>query len=222
MDEIQFKNALKEDDTFSLSWECIVKQFNKLYSTSNHYPCMLHASIGGNDYLQGTTIYKNDQQEHLVTFGMTNLYPDESDIGDKFSGFGYEMTAKWKNNNCDSDKIIYNFIAHHFARYTYTQNAKLFDGHTVICDVQAKLDQLGIKEKSNIKAFVVVNDTEVKTINTLCGEIQFLQLIGITEEELNLVREDFFYGYLIATEIKKDNPLLLNVLYREKNYIPKI
>ncbi|MFI3329608.1 MAG: suppressor of fused domain protein [bacterium] len=217
----EFKLKVEQEDDWAPGWEAIENAFSKKYDKEPlHYVCTLHASMGGNDFLNGTSIYQNESQEHLVTFGMSELFVDEECFGDEYSGWGYEMTAKWSS---DKDQSVYrpffNHLVHHFARYTFTQSADFSDGHVVICNVANHLNNLGIKAESNIAAFVSVYDTEIETLNTCYGEVMMLQLIGLTHEELELVREDMFNAYLITEKIRKDNPLLLNDLLRKKSYL---
>ncbi|MFI3328882.1 MAG: suppressor of fused domain protein [bacterium] len=216
----QFRKKTQDED-WAPGWDAIDEAFDNAYPEGDdHYPCSLHASIGGNDFLNGSSIYKNDTQEHLITYGMSELFVDEECFEEQYSGWGYEMTAKWST---DKDSTVYRsfflHLAQHFARYTFQQNAAFSNGHVVICNVQNHLNQLGIEAESNIAAFVAVNDTQIKSLDTCYGEVELLQLVGLTNEELELVREDMFNAFLITEKLRKDNPLLLNDLLRKKSYI---
>ncbi len=212
-----YELKIKQDSDWAPGWEAIEIEFNKAYTSKPiHLVSNLHSSLGGNDFLYGTSIYTKDNYNHMLSFGMTELFADSDLLGQEESGYGYELTVKW---SCDKDQTVYqsllNYILHHFARYTYLNNAPLGDGQSIICDIETKLQELGMSESSNIKAFTIVKDTTVNTIQTPHGTVQFLQLVGLTDEELDMVREEHWVSMLIASKLREKDTNLLFDLNRE-------
>src|SRR5207247_650469 len=60
-----------------------------------HYGPVQKYAEGGNDPLDGVSVYKNldPPHWHYITFGLSELYEKESDIPD-VSGFGFELTFR--------------------------------------------------------------------------------------------------------------------------------
>lgn len=75
------------------SWEAIESALEKIYDPANerHYSPKLHASLGGEDYLDGVSVFDSAEgtpHRHLVSFGMSELYYDPQSSQDEFSGWG--------------------------------------------------------------------------------------------------------------------------------------
>ena len=58
-------------------------------------------------------------------------------------------------------------------------------------------------------------------IDTPNGRVEFLQMVGITQRELDWLREDPSVGRVerLINMMRKDNPLLITDLKREKEYV---
>lgn len=78
---------------------------------------------------------------------------------------------------------------------------------------------LHIGVESEITALIVVNDTEVKGINTFHGKVEFIQFVGITQRELELLKEDSNQLEFLIDNMKKDNPFLITDMNRIKSYL---
>ena len=63
------------------------------------------------------------------------------------------------------------------------------------------------------------DDTEVSGIDTIYGRVDFLQFVGITSEEYEMLKEDPSKAKLLVEAMKKDNPYLVTDLGREKSYL---
>ncbi len=78
---------------------------------------------------------------------------------------------------------------------------------------------LHIGTDSNITALLVVNDTEAEGINTVHGKVEFMQLVGITQRELELLMENRKKADVLIEEMKKDNPFLITDMKRTDSYL---
>ena len=53
------------------------------------------AAFGGDEYLDGFAVYDTGKgYQHIVTYGMSELYPSMAAFGAEYSKWGYEMTMK--------------------------------------------------------------------------------------------------------------------------------
>ena len=93
----EYEAKFSEDD--APGWDAITGALEKIYDPANerHYASRLHASLGGEDYLDGVSIFdsiKGTPHRHLVSFGMSELYYDPQSSQDEFSGWGFEFSMR--------------------------------------------------------------------------------------------------------------------------------
>ena len=170
----------------ALGWDAITAEFERVYPgqmNPKHYGTLLKWRFGGNDPLDGISIYDGVDYWHFVTYGMTELYEKEEE-NDGISGFGYEMTFKLKKDDYPDEegelKCICG-ILQAIARITFGNNEIfrpyefLYTGQTTGIDAY---------QKSNITGFICLPDTSVNTIETPNGKVEFLEFIGMTDAEL--------------------------------------
>ena len=86
-------------------------------------------------------------------------------------------------------------ILSNLARYTYTQK-KFFQPYEYISGGGQSL-HIGVE--SNITALLTISDTEAQTQDTLYGKTEFIQLVGITESELQALINDRDNAYFFLT-----------------------
>ena len=91
----EYEAKFSEDD--APGWDAIAGALEKIYNPTNerHYASRLHASLGGEDYLDGVSIFdsiKGAPHRHLVSFGMSELYYDHQSSQNEFSGWGFEFS----------------------------------------------------------------------------------------------------------------------------------
>ena len=101
------------------------------------------------------------------------------------------------------------------ARYTY-KSEKYFNPEE---SVQGNGTSLHMGTDSMITALITVEDTTAKTLNTVHGEVSFIQMVGITEDELNAIKEDRNNIHKLIEMMKKDNPQLITDMKRNFSYL---
>ena len=170
----------------ALGWDAITAEFERVYpgqTNPKHYGTVLKWRFGGNDPLDGISIYDGGDYWHFVTYGMTELYEKEEG-NDGVSGFGYEMTFKLKKEAYPDEegelKCICG-ILQAIARITFG-NSEIFRPYEFLYTGQTT--GIDAHQKSNITGFICVPDTSVNTIETPNGTVEFLQFIGMTDAEL--------------------------------------
>ena len=87
-------------------WLNIVKEVLRVYpgqTKPKHYGTLVKWRLGGNDPLDGISIYDGGDFYHFVTFGLTELYEKQS-RNTELSGYGYEMTLKLKKYKFEDEE----------------------------------------------------------------------------------------------------------------------
>ena len=183
-EEISSKPEEKEVE--AIGWHAIEEEFLRIYpgqTNPKHYGTILPWMLGGNDPLDGISVYDGGDYWHFVSFGQTEIYEKESDVKE-ISGYGYELTFKLKKDNYEDEEAEIRNICGNLqmiARLTFTKNEIfqpfefIYTGQTVGIDA---------KQKSNLTGFITIKDPTVETIDTPNGKVEFLELIGMTDAEL--------------------------------------
>lgn len=215
----EFREKVKEQEDWAPGWDAIEAVFEKLYpgQTPAHYGTNMEkrAIFGGDQYLDGYSIYDSKGgYKHLVTFGMTELYIEESALGKEWNKWGYEMTMKLAEKDIESCLWATNLLSS-LARYTYTQE-RYFEPFQYIAGSGGSICP---NRESKITALLTVADTEAQPTETIYGRTEFIQLVGITEAELTKLKEDRGCIELLYERMKQDNPYLVTDLNRTKSYI---
>ena len=173
-------------ETPALGWDAITAEFERVYpgqTNPKHYGTVLKWRFGGNDPLDGISIYNGGDYWHFVTYGMTELYEKEEG-NDEISGFGYEMTFKLKKDDYPDEegelKCICG-ILQAVARITFG-NSEIFRPYEFLYTGQTT--GIDAHQKSNITGFICVPDASVNAIETPNGTVEFLEFIGMTDAEL--------------------------------------
>lgn len=221
----QYKQYAKENEDWTPGWEAIDRAFESIYHEQKpkHYATNLisRASLGGDQYLDGYSIYKSEHgYSHIVTYGMSELYVNEESFGGEWSGWGYEMTFKLMSKNPQDCLWVFNI----FANLAFLTNTKenFLQNLQFIAGDNKPIDRVS---NSQITGLIIVYDTEILSSNTPHGRLDFLQLVGITQKELEHIAR-FEDEEASKAEIQKlvhrmqeDNPYLVTNMQRDKNYI---
>lgn len=207
----EYKKRASAQNDWAPGWEAIDLVFSKLYPNQEpaHYGTLLHtrSRLGGDEYLDGYSIYQSPNgYKHLLTYGMTTLYTNEESFGGEWSGWGYEMTIKLKEDSNEDCMWAIHMLSN-LARYTFTQK-RFFEPFQYISG-NGKSIHIGVE--SAITALLVVNDTEAEGIDTVHGRVDFLQLVGITQQELEILIEDYTQAKILVENMRKDNLYLITV-----------
>ena len=215
----EFRKRLEEEKDWAPGWQAIDQEFERIYpgQEPKHYGTNMayRAMFGGNEYLDGCSLYLSDNgYRHLVTYGMTELYADEKMLGAQWNKWGYEMTMKLPEQ--DSEKCLWAVdMLSNLARYTYTEK-RYFEPFQYVAGNGTSICK---DRKSDITALMTVYDTEVNAIDTIYGRTEFIQLVGITEYELEMLKKDVDNPAKLYERIKQDNPYLVTDLSRTKSYL---
>lgn len=174
----------------SSGWDAITTECNRIYpkqENPKHYGTLISWSLGGNDPLDGISVYDGGDYWHFVTYGLSELYEKETD-DKEYSGYGMEFTFKLKKYNYDDEEQEIKCICgilQAIARITFTKGEifntfeYLYTGQTAGIDA---------KKQSNITGFITVPDGKFQTLNTPNGKVEFVEFIGVTNREIEAVK----------------------------------
>lgn len=219
MTKEEFLAKVDEDPEWTPGWEVIDREFERLYPGQKpaHYATNLvaRASFGGPEYLDGYSVYDSPKgYKHIVTYGMTELYANEEMLGAEYNNWGYEMTMKLKAESVEDCLWALDLLGN-LARYTYTQD-RFFEPYQYISGGGNSIHQ---GEDSAITALLTVADTEAMTQESIYGKTEFIQLIGITQQEFEAIKEDRENAKLLVERMKVDNPDLVTDMSRTHSYL---
>lgn len=220
MTKEEFLRRIESDEEYSPGWQAIDDAFELLYpgQQPKHFGTLLHSRAiwGGDNYLDGYSIYdSNKGYKHIVTYGMTVLYGDEEAFGGEWNGWGYEMTIKLKEETEENCMWAIDMLSN-LARYTY-QSSNYFEPKQYVKG-NGKSLHLGVE--SLITALLIVEDTEVKMQHSVYGKTEFMQLVGITESELQaIIADNTNVDKLIGLMKADGNAELVTDMKRSKSYL---
>ncbi len=189
--KVEQPSAPKAEEVETVGWGAIEKEFLRVYPGQNnpkHYGTIVKWIVGGNDPLDGISVYDGGDYWHFVSFGLTEIYEKECKNPD-ISGYGYELTFKLKKDKYEDEegelKCICG-IMQMIARMTF-QNGELFRPFEFVYTGQQ--EGIDAYRKSNLTGFITIKDPTVETISTPNGKVEFLELIGMTDAELKTLSD---------------------------------
>ena len=185
------KSENKDDkEVKAYGWDAITKECERIYSNQKdpkHYGTLINWKLGGNDPLEGISIYDGGEYWHFVTYGLSELYDKETDNKD-LSGYGMEFTFKLKKDNYENEEAEIKCICgilQSIARITFT-NGEVFKAYEYLYTGQT--DGIDVNMKSNITGFITIPDKEFNSIDTPNGKVEFVEFIGATNAELTALK----------------------------------
>ncbi len=211
-----YQERFTEEDT--PGWTAIDAVLENLYPNvePRHYGplCGVHFAAGGTDPIDGISIYDNPQPSHfhLISYGMSELYYTPDKAGEEFSKWGFEFTFRvlpFAADNGDPSWAMHVF--NNLARYVY-QSGRWFEENQFI----PANGPIRLNTDTSIMGFVTALDPQLGRIDTPHGEVSFVQLVGITQEEVDRFRQQVSQEEIanFIAEMKVGNPLLVTDLNR--------
>lgn len=218
MTQKEYKNLFDEDD--AVGWLEIDKVVEGIYGDQKprHYAPPLHYMVGGEDPLDGVSIYDSQKDifhRHLVSYGMSELYYNEEAAGGEFSKWGFEFTFRLKPFDEDGDDPTWVVnLMNNLARYVIKSGKWFEEYHVIPANGPIRLNSTA---EINIVGVAFVSDPELGKIQTPHGEVLFLQMVGLTANEMNRITSaSSAYDEVkkVLDEIKAINPLMITDLLR--------
>lgn len=179
-------SIFKKKDDLITGWQCISNECDRVYpgqEDPKHYAPIIKWEFGGNQPLDGISVYDGGDYWHFVTYGFSELYEKETD-DKKISGYGMEFTFKLKKDNYADEEAEIKCICgilQYFAKTTFNYG-EVFGPYEYLYSGQT--EGIDTKKQSNITAFITIPDTQFKKLNTPNGTVEFVELIGVTNDEI--------------------------------------
>jgi suppressor of fused len=175
-----------DSDPEAPGWDAIDSACRRLYGDQEprHWAPILSAMLGGEDPLQGISAYVCDEPRHwhFVTYGFSDLYDKESE-DPEVSGFGFELTFRLaRGEEAEPSPWCVNFLQN-LARYVFSSGNTFEPGHHLDLNGPIALDS-----PTKVRAIVFIEDPQLGTIATHNGRVQFIQIVGITLDELQAIK----------------------------------
>lgn len=226
MTEADYKKQFGEEA--SVGWDCIDRALEKIYGNQEprHYGSIIKHFMGGPDPLDGSSIYDVEfpiYHRHIVSYGMSELYNSPDSVGNEFSGWGFEFTFRIvpcksdeKHNGADNEPMWAINVMNNLGRYVL-ESKKWFDPYHFI----PANGPLRLETETDITGVVFVPDTQLGDIDTPHGKVQFLQMVGVTQKELDWLFEDpkTTRAKELIERMREDNPMLITDLTRNHSYV---
>jgi len=184
----KFKKKAKDDEVVMDGWKAIEDACLKMYPgqvNPKHYGTMISWRLGGNDPLDGISIYDGEEYYHFVTFGLSELFEKENE-NKEYSGYGFELTVKLKKDGLEDEETSIGGmcgILQSLARLTYNEGEIFQPDEYIYTGQTTGMDPTG---ESLITGFITQLD-KLGEIETPNGKVQFVELIGVTDAELKAV-----------------------------------
>lgn len=218
MTQKEYKNLFDEDD--AVGWLEIDKVVEGIYGDQKprHYAPPVHYMLGGEDPLDGVSIYDSQKDmfhRHLVSYGMSELYYNEEAAGGEFSKWGFEFTFRLKPFAEDGDDPTWVVnLMNNLARYVIKSGKWFEEYHVIPANGPIRMNSTA---EINIVGVAFVSDPELGKVQTPHGEVSFLQMVGLTANEMNritLASSAYDEVKKVLDEIKTTNPLMITDLLR--------
>jgi suppressor of fused len=201
------------DEEVAHGWDAISRALEGLYpgQEPSHFGTVLSYRLGGPDPIHGISVYRNDEQQphwHYVTYGYTELWAKESDNPDE-SGWGLEMTFRLTRGKRERKPPQWPLsFLQNLARYVFRTGNVFEPRHHLPLN-----SPICVGSDTKIQAASFVLDPQLPELDTPNGRFHFLQVVGLTLDELDaLVSWD---AERFLEVLGRVNPLYLTDLDRD-------
>ncbi|MFC7677443.1 suppressor of fused domain protein [Paenibacillus sp. GCM10028914] len=186
------------EEVNTTGWDAIEEEVTKIYGVQEpkHYGTAIPYMLGGQDPLDGLSAYKAEApipHWHIVTFGFSELYEKESK-NPEYSGYGFELTFRVARSKDEEEppawalNLLQNMGRYVFSSGNIFSSGDYLDANGPIC----------LGADTELTALAFIPDPELDTLETPNGRVEFLQMIGITEDELEAMKTWNTQGLLEA------------------------
>ncbi|SIT87854.1 suppressor of fused domain protein [Edaphobacillus lindanitolerans] len=179
-------------------WEAIDGALERLYGAQEpkHYGTLIPYAMGGSDPLDGISAYQAEEPVphwHFVTYGFSELYQKESGDPEE-SGYGFELTFRLVRTQEEEEPPAWALnLLQNMGRYVFSSGNVFRAGDYMDANGPICLDS-----DTRLTALAFVRDPELPGIDTPNGRVEFLQMTGITQDELAAMQAWNTFGVLDA------------------------
>jgi len=212
----EYKRQFEGKDA-SPGWAAIDSRLKEVYGEAEprHWGTIIKHMLGGPDPLDGISAYECDgggvAHLHFVTYGYTSLYYDEEAVGGDFSRFGFEMTFRLASAVPPQEEPLWVCnLLQNLARYVF-ESGKWFEPFQWIpANGPIRADY-----ETDIVGLAFLSDPALEPVASPHGRVEFIQAFGITQSELDTLKEDRTRtAEALVAHHREANPLLVTDLMR--------
>jgi len=214
MDLEEYRRRYGGQDDAAPGWDAIDERLREVYGDQEpkHWAPELHAMLGGEDPIDGISVYQStkggDDHLHFCTYGYSSLYYDEESLGGEFSRFGFEMTFRLAGRHPEKESWVYHMLQN-LARYVFKTHNWFENNHYLDARGPLKLDS-----GTTLHALAFTYDPELPAIDSPHGRVEFLQAFGITGKELEMLKNESLSCEELLEQHRQINPYLITDLTR--------
>lgn len=182
-------------------WDAIDQAVTAIYGEQEpkHYGTIISYALGGDDPLDGISAYKADFPHphwHFVTYGFSELYDKELD-DEEYSGYGFELTFRLVRQPEDEEPPAWALnLLQNMGRYVFNSGNVFRAGDYLDANGPICLDA-----DTQLTALAFAEDPDLHAIDTPNGKVEFIQMVGITNDELAAMQTWNTLGLLNASQM---------------------
>ncbi|MCL2701700.1 MAG: suppressor of fused domain protein [Phycisphaerae bacterium] len=194
-------------------WDAIDGALAPIYEAQvpRHWSTVKKFRQGGDDPLDGISAYGVDSARphwHYVSYGMSELYAKESD-NKRRSGWGFEFTIRVTRSSEDDQPPVWPLkLLQNLARYVVRTGNVFQPGDHM--DLNGPVAE---GADTMLRAAMFTTDPKLSAIETPNGRVGFVQVVGVTLDELRAAKSWNITGFLDLFASCRD-PLLRTDLRR--------
>lgn len=178
---------MQSDDEMKPGWDAITLALKNVYAdqTPTHFAPEIPPALGGSFPYHGVSLYRSDEGSahwHAVTFGLSELFEKESD-NEQLSGHGFEFTLRVPRVDGQDGTAIVTRLLEPLGQYVVKTGNSFAHGQRIPMNFQASMPD------TQLAGLAICLDPELGSIETVNGRVSFLQVVGITKDELGRCRE---------------------------------
>lgn len=204
---------MSEEELNADGWAAIDEALEQLYGEQEqkHYGTAIPYMLGGPDPLNGISVYEVREplpHWHFVTYGFSELYEKESE-DPEHSGYGFELTFRlFKPATEDEPPAWALNLLQNLGRYVFNSGNVFRSG-----DYMDANGPIALEADTLLTALAFIADPLLPAIDTPNGRLEFIQLVGITNDELLAMQVWNTLGVL--AEMTEHLPLYMTDLQRD-------
>jgi hypothetical protein len=185
-------------DDAAPGWEAIDAALAPLYSGQKpkHVGTIIKWMLGGPDPLDGISAWKRTNPVphwHFVSYGLSELYGKDSENAE-VSGWGFELTFRLTCDDLDEQPPMWAFsLMQNLARYVFQSGNVLGDGEWMNIN-----GPIALETDTQLQAVAFIADPELPAIDTPHGSVEFIQIVGLTLDEMEAGKQWQTRGLLDA------------------------
>jgi hypothetical protein len=164
---------------------------------------------GGEDPLDGVSAFPAAGHWHYVTYGLTQQRPEDASFPFQagLSGFGFELTFRLARFGDEPAPVWPVLMLQRLARYVFRSSNVFRPGDHM--DLQGPMGGDG---RTEIRGALFADDPQLGAIDTAHGTVRFVQVVGVTLDELEAVKDWSCEGFLRV--LGERDPLYVTDLLR--------